>query len=184
MEEIFAGTKSEMDTALEHYKAELAKLRTGRASVSLLDEIRVNYGGSLMPLNQVATLAVPEPRLITIQPWDVKLLSEIEKAISKSRLGITPSSDGKIIRLPIPPMTEERRLDMVKQAKKYNEDAKVRIRQFRRDANDKLKARQKEGKLSEDDVKKAVDRVQKLTDSEIAKADDILSVKEKDIMKV
>lgn len=184
MDQVLTKAKAEMDAALEHYKVELGKLRTGRASLTMLDEIRVNYGGTQMPLNQVATLAVPEPRLITIQPWDAQLVSEIEKAISKSRLGITPSSDGKIIRLPIPPMTEERRLELVKQAKKYNEDAKVGIRQHRRDANEKIKALQKDGKLSEDDAKKGVERIQKLTDDEIAKTDELLAQKEKDIMKV
>lgn len=184
MEQLFKKIQDEMASTREHYKAELSKLRTGRANINILDEIRVNYGGAPMPLNQVATLAAPDPRLITIQPWDSQLLTEIEKAISKSKLGLTPSNDGKLIRLPIPPMTEERRLDLVKQAKKTNEEAKVRVRGYRRDGNERLKGMQKNGEISEDDCKKSTDRMQKLTDAEIAKIDEILSLKEKEIMKV
>lgn len=182
--DIFLSATEAMDVALEHLKAELSKLRTGRANITMLDDVRVSYSGSMLPLNQVATLAVPEPRLITIQPWDLQVLSEIEKAISKSNLGLTPANDGKMIRLPIPPMTEERRVELVKQAKKYAEETKVRIRQHRRDANDLFKSQQKDGGFSEDDIKKAQDRVQKMTDEKIAKTDEILSLKEKEIMKV
>lgn len=182
--DIFLSATKEMDVALEHLKAELSKLRTGRANITMLDDVRVSYSGSMLPLNQVATLAVPEPRLITIQPWDLQVLSEIEKAISKSNLGLTPSNDGKMIRLPIPPMTEERRVELVKQAKKYAEETKVRIRQHRRDANDLFKSQQKDGGFSEDDIKKAQERVQKMTDEKIVKTDEILSLKEKEIMKV
>ncbi len=183
-EALFKKTQEKMDAVLAHFKQELAHLRTGRASLSMLDDIRVNYGGTPMALNQVATLAVPEPRLITIQPWDASLVSEIEKTINKSRLGLTPTSDGKIVRLPIPSMTEERRKDIVKQAKQYAEEAKVQIRQERRDANEALKAAQKGSKMTEDDLKRGTDRVQKLTDERVAKVDELLAHKEKEILTV
>lgn len=184
MNQVFAKAEEGMRGALEHLKTELGKLRTGRANLGVLDSVRVNYGGVPMPLNQVATLAVPEPRLITIQPWDMQIVSEVEKAIIKANLGLSPSTDGRIIRLPIPAMTEERRLELVKQAKKSGEEIKIKIRACRRDANETLKEMQKKKLLSEDDFKRANERIQKLTDGEIAKVDEILTLKEKEIMKV
>ena len=166
-------------TALEN---ELKRIRTGRASLSLLDGIRVDYYGTMTPLNQMATLAVPESRLITIQPWDASVLKDIEKAVLKSDLGLTPSNDGKIIRLAIPPLTEERRKELVKVVHKMCEEHKVATRNIRRDANDLLKSLKKDGDISEDDAFKAQDDVQKITDNFIQKVDDIYKEKEKEIL--
>jgi len=166
-------------TALEN---ELKRIRTGRASLSLLDGIRVDYYGTMTPLNQMATLAVPESRLITIQPWDASVLKDIEKAVLKSDLGLTPSNDGKIIRLAIPPLTEERRKELVKVVHKMCEEHKVATRNIRRDANDLLKSLKKDGDISEDDAFKAQDDVQKITDNFIQKIDDIYKEKEKEIL--
>ncbi len=173
-----------MDAALEHLKRELAGLRTGRASLALLDGIKVDYYGTPTPLKQVATLAVPESRLITIQPWEPPLIKEIEKAILASGLGLTPSNDGKIIRLPIPQLSEERRKELAKLCKKHGEEAKIAIRNVRREGNEELKHLQKESKLSEDDLRKSEAEVQKLTDQYIHKVDEILKKKEEEIFEV
>lgn len=173
-----------MEAALEYLKHELAGLRTGRASVALLDGIRVDYYGTMTPLKQVANLATPEARLITIQPWEPPLIKEIEKAISVSGLGITPSNDGKVIRIPIPPLTEERRKELTKICKKHGEDTKVHIRGFRRDANEELKKLQKDAKLTEDELRKGEAEIQKLTDQYIQKIDDVIKKKEHDILEV
>jgi len=170
-----------MEGQLEHLRHELAGVRTGRASLSLLDHVKVNYYGTPTPLKQVATLAVPESRLITVQPFEPSLLKEIEKAILASDLGLTPSSDGKIIRLPIPPLTEERRKDLVKLTKKLGEEVRVHIRNIRRDILEEVKKLQKESKLTEDEAKKAHDDIQKLTDAHILKVDDMLKKKEAEI---
>ena len=166
-------------TALEN---ELKRIRTGRASLSLLDAIRVDYYGTVTPLNQMATLAVPESRLITIQPWDVSVLKDIERAVLKSDLGLTPSNDGKIIRLAIPPLTEERRKELVKVVHKMCEDHKVAARNIRRDSNDLLKSLKKDGDISEDDAFKAQDETQKITDQFINKIDEVYKEKEKEIL--
>ncbi|MGA9478602.1 MAG: ribosome recycling factor, partial [Desulfobacterales bacterium] len=158
------------------------RVRTGRASLSILDGIRVNYYGTPTPLNQMATLAVPESRLITIQPWDVSGIKEIEKAILKSDLGLTPSSDGKIVRIAIPPLTEERRKELVKVINKVSEEHKVAVRNIRRDANEMLKDLKKEGDISEDEAFKAQDQVQKITDDHINLVEQITKEKEKEIL--
>jgi ribosome recycling factor len=173
-----------MEGALEHLKHDLAGLRTGRASVALLDGIRVDYYGTMTPLKQVANLSTPEARLITVQPWEPQLIKEIEKAISASGLGITPSNDGKVIRIPLPPLTEERRKELTKISKKHGEDTKVHIRGFRRDANEELKKLQKDAKLTEDELRKAETEIQKLTDQYIQKVDDVIKKKEHDILEV
>jgi len=173
-----------MEGALEHLKHELAGLRTGRASIALLDGIRVDYFGTMTPLKQVANLATPEARLITIQPWEPRLIKEIEKAISASGLGITPSNDGKVIRIPLPPLTEERRKELTKICKKHGEDTKVHVRGFRRDANEELKKLQKDAKLTEDELRKSEAEIQKLTDQYIQKIDDVIKKKEHDILEV
>lgn len=175
--------KTRMDKCLKALQGDLSKMRTGRASVSMLDNIRVDYYGTPTPLSQVGTLAVPEPRLITIAPWETKLIAEIEKAILKSDLGLNPVNDGKIIRLPIPALTEERRKDLVKAAKKQGEEAKVAIRHVRRDAMDDLKKQEKEG-LSKDEVKSLGEEVEKATQEFVAKADQIINAKEKELLEV
>ena len=174
----------QMEATLEHLKHELAGLRTGRASVALLDGVRVDYYGTTTPLKQVANIATPEARLITVQPWEPQMIKEIEKAISASGLGITPSNDGKLIRVPIPPLTEERRKELTKICKKHGEDAKVHIRGVRRDANEELKKLQKDAKLTEDELRKGEADTQKLTDQYIQKIDDIIKKKEHDILEV
>ncbi len=163
-------------------KNELKRIRTGRASLSLLDGVRADYYGVPTPLNQMASLSVPESRLITIQPWDASAIKEIEKAILKSDLGLTPSSDGKIIRITVPPLTEERRKELVKLVNKVCEDFKVAVRNIRRDANDFLKGIKKEGEISEDDAFKAQEEIQKITDDYIKKIDDLYGEKEKEIL--
>jgi len=173
-----------MEGALEHLKRDLGGLRTGRASVALLDNIRVDYYGTMTPLRQVANLSVPEARLITIQPWEPQLIKEVEKAISMSGLGVTPSNDGKIIRVPLPPLTEERRKELTKICKKHGEDTKVHIRGFRRDANEELKKLQKDAKLTEDELRKSEAEIQKLTDQYIQKIDDAIKKKEQEILEV
>jgi ribosome recycling factor len=173
-----------MSTTIETLKKEFSSIRTGRASLSLLDGIQIDYYSVPTPLNQVATLGVPESRLITIQPWDPKEIGEIEKAILKSDLGLTPVNDGKIIRLGIPPLTEERRKQLVKMAKKIAEEARVTIRNIRREGNEDVKRMEKEKHLSEDDTRKTQEEIQKLTDNNIKKIDEILSHKEAEIMEI
>jgi ribosome recycling factor len=173
-----------MDGQLEHLRHEFSGLRTGRASVALLDQVKVDYYGTLTPLKQVATLATPESRLITVQPFDRNLMKDIEKAILASDLGLTPSNDGKVIRLPIPPLTEERRKDLVKIAKRQAEEVRVHIRNIRRDILEEIKKYQKEAKQTEDDAKKSHDEIQKVTDTYILKVDEILKKKEAEITEI
>ncbi len=182
IEDIFKETRENMGKSVEDLKREFKKVRTGRASLSILDGIRVNYYGTPTPLNQMATLAVPESRLITIQPWDVSGIKEIEKAILKSDLGLTPSSDGKIVRIAIPPLTEERRKELVRVINKMSEEHKVAVRNIRRDANEMLKDLKKEGDISEDEAFKAQDQVQKITDDHINSVDQVTKEKEKEIL--
>jgi ribosome recycling factor len=163
-------------------KSELQRIRTGRASLSILDSIKVDYYGTPTPLNQMATLAVPESRLITIQPWDVSAIKDIEKAILKSDLGLTPSNDGKILRISIPPLTEERRKELVKVIHKICEDHKVTARNIRRDSNDLLKSLKKDGDISEDEAFRSQDEIQKITDEHIKLIDECYSEKEKEIL--
>lgn len=184
MREEIAEMKKRTDKALEALGHELGSIRTGRASITLLDHVKVDYYGSMMPINQLATLAVPESRTITIQPWDTSALHAIEKAIMTSDLGLMPSSDGKIIRINMPPLTEERRKEFVKLARKYGEECKVGIRNIRRDANEAIKKLEKEKKISEDEHKKLGKEVQDITDRQIARVDEMLAQKETDIMEV
>ncbi len=178
--------EDKMNKALESLRKEFAAIRTGRASLGILEGIMVDYYGAPTPLSQVANLAVPDPRQITIQPWEPKMLVEIEKAILKSDVGLTPSNDGKIIRLNIPPLTEERRQQIVKHAKKLAEDGRVAVRNVRRDINDEIKkkGKDKDAHVSEDETKKLQDEIQKSTDSYIKKIDELLVHKEKEIMTV
>lgn len=173
-----------MEGAIEVFKKDLGSIRTGRASLSLLEGISIDYYGSQTPIQQVASLSIPEPRQILIQPWEQRLIPEIEKSIMKSDLGLTPTNDGKVIRINIPSLTEERRKQLVKVVRKRAEEARVAIRNIRRDTNEELKKLEKEKHLSEDIVRKSQEEIQKLTDSFIAKVDDILAHKEKEIMEV
>lgn len=177
-------TVEKMEQTLNVLRKDMGSVRTGRASLSLLDGIMVNYYGTPTAVSQVASLAVPESRLIVIQPWDQKMIPEIEKAIMASPLGLTPANDGKVIRLPIPPLTEERRREIVKLLKKMAEDARVAIRNIRRDSNDEIKKTGKESNISEDEIKKSQEEMQKLTDQYIHKIDEILKKKELEIMEV
>ena len=182
LDEIYQETSDNMGKSITSLENEFKRIRTGRASLSILDGIRVDYYGTLTPLNQMASLSVPESRLISIQPWDVSVIKEIEKAILKSDLGLTPSSDGKIIRIAIPPLTEERRKELVKVINKMSEEHKVAVRNLRRDANDMIKELKKEGEISEDEAFKAQDQVQKITDEHIKLIDEINNKKEKEIL--
>jgi len=184
IKELEKKARDRMDKALENTEHEFSRVRTGRASLSLLDGIKVSYYGSVVPLDQVANLAIPESRLITIQPWDTKNIGEIEKAILKSDLGFTPTNDGKIIRIPIPALTEDRRKELVKVVKKEAEKAKVSIRNIRRDVNEELKAMKKEKGLSEDQYFTYHDDVQTITDEYIKKAEDLMIAKEKELMEL
>ncbi|MEK7852049.1 MAG: ribosome recycling factor [Deltaproteobacteria bacterium] len=184
LNDIYRDVKGKMEGTVAALKREFGTIRAGRASLSVLDGIIVDYYGVPTQLNQIATLSVPESRLIVIQPWEAKILPEIEKAIMKSDLGLTPTNDGKLIRLAFPPLTEDRRKELVKVAKKMAEEAKVAIRNIRREGNDFLKEMEKEKDISEDDLKKGQEEVQKITDSYIAKIDEILTHKEKEIMEV
>jgi len=183
-DKIVKEAESKMEKTLNTLKTDFNKVRTGRASLALLDDIRVEYYGTLTPLNQVANLAIPEPRLITIQPWDSTMTAEIEKAILKSELGLTPISDGKTIRITIPRLTEERRKELVKVVRKMAEAAKVALRNIRRDANDQLKGLEKNKKISQDRLHQLMDKVQSFTDKYIGKVDEVLSTKEKEIMEI
>jgi len=183
-QELKRKSTERMAGAIEALKKEFASIRTGRASLALLDGIVVNYYDVSTPLQQLASLSIPESRLIAIQPWDPKIIPDIEKAILKSDLGITPVNDGRMIRIQIPPLTEERRKQLVKVVKKKAEDAKIAIRNIRRDTIDELKRLEKEKHLSEDDVKRSQDEIQKITDSYIVKVDEVLTHKEKEIMEV
>jgi ribosome recycling factor len=176
--------EAKMEKTLSSLKVDLNKVRTGRASLALFDDIRIDYYGTPTPLNQIATLAVPEPRLITIQPWDTSITGEVEKAILKSEIGVTPASDGKIIRIPIPRLTEERRKDLVKVVKKMAEGAKVALRNIRREANEQLKGQEKNKKISQDQLHQWMDKVQTATDKYIEKVDSALTAKEKEILEI
>ncbi|MFA9613792.1 MAG: ribosome recycling factor [Deltaproteobacteria bacterium] len=184
VEEIFEDLKDRMGKSMESLKREYSRLRTGRASISLLDGIRVSYYDTPTPLNQMASLAVPEPRLIVIQPWDKTAIEDIEKAILKSELGLTPMNDGKVIRISIPPLTEERRKELVKVARKMSEENKVSIRNIRRDANEMLKDLKKEKEITEDDLFRSQEEVQKATDQFISQVDELCAAKEKEILEI
>lgn len=182
IQEAKSEAKQLMVKALEALGREFNRVRTGRASVSLLEGVRADYYGAPTPLNQMASLSVPEPRLILIQPWDPSSGEAIEKAILKSDLGLTPNNDGKVVRIAVPPLTEERRKELVKVVKKMSEDTKVAIRNARRDANDLIKEFKKEGEISEDDAHRGRDEIQKLTDEYVNQVDELLAEKEKEIL--
>jgi len=179
-----ANSKERMTKAIQAYTRELASIRAGRASASLLDRIQVDYYGAPTPVNQLAGISVPEARLLVIQPYDKSILGEIEKAILKSDLGLNPSNDGSIIRLAIPQLTEERRKELAKQVKKEAEEAKIAIRNIRRDGNEDLKKLEKNGEITEDDLRGYSDDIQKMTDEHISKIDQITKDKEKEILEV
>jgi ribosome recycling factor len=184
VKEVEASAKARMDKAVTDLQNEISSIRTGRASVSIFDTLKVDYYGTPTPINQVANLHVPEPSLITIQPWDVSQIGVIEKAIRVSDLGLNPSNDGKIIRVPIPPLTEERRKDIVKRLHHVAEDHRVALRNIRRDANEHLKKLLKDKAISEDDERKALDGVQKMTDGYISRLDAASKTKEKEILEI
>ena len=184
MQTVLNDAEDRMKKALAALDKEFSRLRTGRATTSLLDGVRVDYYGTSTQLDQLASVATPDSRTITIQPWDRKAFADIEKAILKSGLGLTPVNDGKIIRISIPPLTEDRRKDLAKVAKKYVEEAKVAMRNVRRDANELLKKKKNDKAISEDDQRKGQEDVQKLTDNYIAKTDEAFSKKEKEIMEI
>ena len=182
LDDIYQDARESMGKTITVLNNELNRVRTGRANLSLLDGIRVDYYGTPTPVNQMASLSVPESRLITIQPWDVSVIKEIEKALLKSDLGLTPSNDGKIIRIAIPPLTEERRKQLAKSVHKICEDHKIAIRNIRRDANELLKSLKKDGEIAEDEAFKGQDQVQKITDEFVKQIDDIYKEKEKEIL--
>lgn len=182
VDEVFAGLKDDMDKVMVNLEREFKRVRTGRATPALLDGITVEAYGANTPLNQMATVSAPEPRLLLIQPWDKNIIGDVEKAILKSELGLTPMSDGKVIRISIPPLSEERRRELVKVTKKMCEEAKVAMRSARRDANDMLKELKNDKEISEDEMHRAFDDVQKVTDSFTTKADEVTAEKEKEIM--
>ena len=182
--EIVKETKARMDKTIEAIRVELAKIRSGKASPALLDTVRVDAYGGKMPLNQVATVTVPEPRMILVQPWDKSLIVAIEKGIQKADLGLNPSNDGTIIRLPIPALNEERRKDLIKTCRKIAEEGRVSIRNIRRDGNDQYKKLEKEHDMSEDEVHLHLNEIQTATDNHIKNIDDILKHKEEEIMVV
>ncbi|MBS4198986.1 ribosome recycling factor [Bacillus sp. FJAT-49732] len=182
--QVLSETKNKMEKAIQAYSRELASIRAGRASASLLDKLTIDYYGAPTPVNQMASISVPEARMLVIQPYDKSILGAIEKAILKSDLGLTPSNDGSLIRLMIPQLTEERRKELVKVVKKEGEDAKITIRNIRRDGNEELKKLEKNGEITEDDLRGYSDDIQKLTDNHIKKIDDLTKEKEQEILAV
>ncbi len=184
IDDVLSEMKSSMDASIEALERDLKRIRTGRASLALLDGIMVDYYGSPTPINQLASLSIPEPRQILIQPWDSNAIADIEKALLKSELGLTPMNDGKLIRITLPPLTEERRRELVKVVKRMAEDFKVQVRNHRRDANDLLRELKKDKEISEDEMHKAQEDVQKITDDYVAKIDKVVAEKEAEIMEI
>ncbi|MGI6144207.1 MAG: ribosome recycling factor [Clostridia bacterium] len=184
LKDVLNQVEDKMQKTLEVLRKEYSSMRAGRANPAILEKIKVDYYGALTPLNQLANISAPEPRLLTVQPWDKSLLSDIEKAILKSDLGLNPTNDGNILRIAIPQLTEERRQELVKAAKKKAEESKVGIRNIRRDANERIKKMEKNKELTEDDAKKQQEEIQKITDKYIKEADNIFAIKEKEIMEV
>ena len=179
---LFGEVKKRMDGHIEHVRRELSGVRTGRASVNILDTVHVDAYGSSMPLNQVASLSIPEPTLIVAQPFDPSLMGAVEKAIRSANLGLNPANDGKVVRIPIPPLTDERRKELSKLVHKYTEEGRNGVRQVRRDANDKLKKLLKDSKISQDDERKGLDEVQKITDQHITLIDDLQKKKDSELL--
>src|SRR5215472_2370380 len=184
LKEIYTQLKSRMDKAVEDFRKAMAATRTGRASVHMLDSVSVDYYGSQMPLNQIAQVHAPEAQLITVQPFDPSSLPAIEKSIRTADLGLNPMNDGKIIRVPVPPLTEERRRDMVKHLHKILEEHRTAIRNVRRDGNDAIKKALKDKKITEDDEKRSLEEIQRLTDDEIKKMEDMSKAKEKEVLEI
>ena len=184
LKETYVQLKTRMEKAVEDFRREMGATRTGRASVHMMDTVKVDYYGEQMPLNQIAQVHAPEPQLITVQPFDPSSLAEIEKAIRIADLGLNPMNDGKIIRVPVPPLTEERRKEMVKHLHKILEEHRTAVRNIRRDGNDAIKKAMKDKKIAEDDEKRALDEIQKLTDDEIKKMEDMSRGKEKEVMEI
>lgn len=184
IDDVMKKAKAEMEKTVSGLKKELVKIRTGRANASLLDEVKVDYYGTPSPLNQVGTIAIPEPRLITVTPWEKNLIPEIEKAILKADLGLNPASDGVLVRIPIPALTEERRKEIVKSVKHHGEEHKIAVRNARRHGNDSLKKLEKNKEITEDDLKHGEKDIQDLTDKMIKQIDEIVHAKEKDILEV
>ncbi|WAH35377.1 ribosome recycling factor [Alicyclobacillus dauci] len=181
---VIQNVQERMDKVLSNLRREFASVRAGRATPAMLDKVTVEYYGSPMPINQVAGISSPEPRLLVISPWEKSMLSEIEKAIQRSDLGLNPANDGNVIRLSIPALTEERRQELVKQVRKLAEEARISIRNVRRDGNDELKKSEKNGDLTEDEVRRFMDKIQQVTDKFIAQVDSLLEDKEKDVTQV
>ncbi len=184
MKDVKISSEERMNKSISVLKNEFNTIRTGRASASLFDQIKIDYYGQITPLNQAASISIPEGRLVVIQPWDKNMLNEIEKAIQKSELSFNPNNDGKVIRINIPPLTEERRKEFVKLAKNIAEQNRVAIRNIRRDANEELKRKQKNGEISEDEEKRGIEEIQKLTDNKIKEITNIYEEKEKEIMEI
>lgn len=184
IESVHQETKERMGKTIDALKKEMQRVRTGRASASMLDSVKVDYYGTLTPLNQMASISVPESRLLTIQPWDASAVKEIEKGILKANIGLTPNSDGKIIRISVPPLTEERRKEIVKIVNKTCEEYRVAIRNIRRDSNEMIKSLKKDNEISEDQQHKAQDKVQAITDEHIKMVDEIMKEKEKEILDI
>ncbi len=182
--DVLKDLQANLDKGIDALKKDLGKVRTGRANVAILDGLRVDYYGTPTPLNQVSSVSAPDPRLITIKPWEKSLIPEIEKVIRSSSLGLNPSSDGEIVRLPMPPLTEERRRDLVKMVKKMAEESKVALRNARRDANEMLKEFLKDKDITEDEEKSGLKKVQEATDGAVTKVDDLVARKEKEIMEI
>lgn len=184
LKETYAQLKTRMDKAVEDFRREMAATRTGRATVHMLDTVKVDYYGSAMPLNQIAQIHAPEAQLITVQPFDPSSLGEIEKAIRSADLGLNPMNDGKMIRIPVPPLTEERRKDMVKHLHRILEDHRTAVRNIRRDGNEHIKKAMKDKKISEDEERRSLEEIQKLTDDEIKKMEEMSKGKEKEVMEI
>ena len=184
LKEVYTQLKGRMDKAVEDFRNNLAAARTGRATVHMLDPVRVPAYGSEMPLNQVATVHAPEPQLLTVQPYDPGIMGDIEKAIRSAGLGLNPQNDGKMIRIPVPPLTEERRREMVKHLNKILEDHRTAVRNVRRDGNEAIKKAMKDKKISEDEERRALEEIQRLTDDEIKKMEELCKTKEKELMQV
>ncbi|MGA7744405.1 MAG: ribosome recycling factor [Polyangia bacterium] len=182
--DVLKDLQANLDKGIDALKKDLGKVRTGRANVAILDGLRVDYYGTATPLNQVASVNAPDPRLITIKPWEKSLIPEIEKVIRSSQLGLNPSSDGEIVRLPMPPLTEERRKDLVKMVKKMAEESKVALRNARRDANEMLKEFLKDKDITEDEEKTGLKKVQEATDAAVTKVDELVAKKDKEIMEI
>ncbi len=184
LKETYAQLRSRMDKAVADFQTNLASVRTGRASIHMLDQVRVDYYSTPTPLNQVAQITTPDATMIVIQPWDVSLIVEIEKALRTSDLGFNPNNDGKLVRVPVPPMTEERRRDVVKHLHRVLEDHRTAVRNVRRDGNDLIKKASKDKKISEDEEKRSLDEIQKLTDEEIKRMEEMAKKKEAEVMQV